>query len=201
MGRAWQPSPVVCASPAIRLPSAVGVRDFAVACLAVSGADSTVGGDRVAGGGNRFTDCATGLLIEGEGALVRGNLVGIGGSGDAVMSIGIDIQAEGATIGGLEIAAPLANYAGNLTDAIRVAARRLQKHSTACSLQATYSGAIPRADSAADPRRHDPAAKRGHQGHWEFVRIRRRGRRFLAHRSREHADIGQHHPGQYVRGP
>ncbi|MFN0145320.1 MAG: hypothetical protein ACKVT1_02325 [Dehalococcoidia bacterium] len=98
------------------------VRMFGGACLAVSGAGSTVGGDSGTGQGNRLGDCAIGLRLAGQAMTVRGNAIGFApGSGEAAPVVtGILVTARDSEVGGESIPAAQANVIGNATVGVRV---------------------------------------------------------------------------------
>jgi CSLREA domain-containing protein len=96
--------------------------EFEGPCIHVTGAAATLGGDRLAGAGNRLGNCETGILAEGPRAVILGNVIGFlrDGTTAAPVTVGVDIQEGPATVGGEAAPAALANFIGNADDAIRV---------------------------------------------------------------------------------
>ena len=98
------------------------IRKFGGACLAVSGAGSTIGGDSGTGQGNRLGDCGVGLRLGGQAMTVRGNAIGFAPKADdaAPVTTGILVTARDSEIGGDDIPAVQANIIGNAAVGVKV---------------------------------------------------------------------------------
>jgi CSLREA domain-containing protein len=104
----------------------LAVGGFEGPCIHVTGPAATLGGDRLAGAGNRLGNCDTAILAEGPRAVILGNVIGFlrDGTTAAPVTVGVDVQEGPATVGGEAAPAALANFIGNADDAIRVGGDR-----------------------------------------------------------------------------
>lgn len=94
------------------------LHDFTGACILVSGANASVGGDSALRQGNRANACGIGIAVRGPNAAVAGNSVGF--ASETVTSTGILVAAANVTVGTLGPTATLGNRIGRATVAIQV---------------------------------------------------------------------------------
>lgn len=96
----------------------VGISGFGGACIAVIGADATIG---AAGAGNTLGGCGSGIAVGGAGAVIRGNVIGFARDGSAdPVDTGIVLAAAGGQAGGPSLVEGAGNTIGNATTGIFV---------------------------------------------------------------------------------